>query len=497
MSIDEGMSTLSSEYHVLSEPGASSHTNCDWGFDFDAFDAFYGEDAPETLDIAMETGTEAAPLNPGVGVSSLALTPDTPTERQSTHGRDTGEETTQLQEPEPIDTGHSPVSVTRSVVGTDFANDMATGDKALDLTRDAPTQMSSGIDPQRSVAFDWNLSGIDPAFSVFPNHDPDLGDSLALPPAGPIASTTMGMQLPSQTSNGVGSAQSPPPNLPDDICQLIAKECLKQHGYACPNTLSTNLARGLAQNYLNKHGYHWQPPATYSQRSSNATHQQTTQFSRNLDGPTFGFLDPAQLASSPLPASFPQGFGTDVDFTAGVFPGSYNIDIAQTPSKLGFGGSHFPHEDMVIPQTSFDGALFSVTHNTDAMNNELYFDPAARQSTELPCPANSGQSPALAEFRTGAEPIEEHRGPLNQAQQDLAVDSRPDASSTSSANSERQAGLPALQRGNSPRSKRKNSSPHSGRSKGKPNEATTRRACLNCKLKNLKVSTIKPYSCHC
>jgi hypothetical protein len=58
MSIDEGMSTLSSEYHVLSEPGASSHTDCDWGFDFDAFDAFYGEDALETLDIAMETGTE-------------------------------------------------------------------------------------------------------------------------------------------------------------------------------------------------------------------------------------------------------------------------------------------------------------------------------------------------------------------------------------------------------------------------------------------------------
>ena len=471
MSIDEGMSTLSSEDHVLSELGASSHTNCDWGFDFDAFDAFYGEDALETLDIAMETGTEAAPLNPGVGVSSLALTPDTPTERQSTHGLGTGEETTQLQGPEPIDTGHPPVSVTRSVVGTDFANDMAIDDKALDLTRDAPTQMSSGIDPQRSVVFDWNLSGIDPTFSVFPNHDPDLGDSLALPPAGPIASTTMGMQLPSQTSNGVGSAQSPPPNLPDDICQLIAKECLKQHGYACPNTLSTDLARDLAQNYLNKRGYHWQPPATYSKRP--------------------------QLASSPLPASFPQGFGTDGDFTAGVFPGSYNIDIAQTPSELGFGGSHFPHEDMAIPQTSFDGALFSVTHNTNAVNNELYFDSAARQSTELPSPANSGQSPAVTRFRTGAEPIEEQRGPLNQAQQDLAMDSRPDASSTSSANSERQAGLPALQKGNSPRSKRKNSSPHSGRSKGKSNEATTRRACLNCKLKNLKVSTIKPYFCHC
>jgi hypothetical protein len=108
----------------------------------------------------------------------------------------------------------------------------------------------------------------------------NLGDSLALPPADPTACTTMGMQLPSQTSNGVGSAQSSPPNLPDDVCQLIAKECLKQHTYAGPNTLSPNLARDLAQNYLNKHGYHRQPPTTYSKVPSNATHQQTTQFSK-------------------------------------------------------------------------------------------------------------------------------------------------------------------------------------------------------------------------
>jgi hypothetical protein len=497
MPIDEGMSTLSSEYHVLSEPDASSHMNCDWGFDFDAFDAFYGEDALETPDIATETGTEAASLNPDVGVSSSALTPATPTERQSTHELGTGEKTAKLRGPEPIDTGYSPVSVTRHVVGADFANDMATGDKALDLTRDAPTQMSSGIDPQRAVVFDWNLSGTDPALSVFPNHDPDLGDSLALPPAGPTAFTTVGMQLPSQTSNGVGSAQSSPPNLPDDICQLIAKECLKQHSYTGPNTLSPNLARDLAQNYLNKHGYHRQPPATHRKISSNATHQQTTQFSSNLDGPIFGFPDPTQLASSPLPASFPQDFRTDGDFTAGVFPGNYNIDIAQTPRKLGFGGSHFSHEDMAIPQTGFDGALFSATHNTNAMNNEPYSDSAARRSTELPSPANSGQSPAVTGFRTGAEPIEEQRGPQNQAQQDLHMASRPEASSTSSANSERQASLPASQKGNFPRSKRKNSSPHSGRLKEKSNEAAIRRACLNCKLKNLKVSIIKPYICHC
>jgi hypothetical protein len=238
MPIDEGMSTLSSEYHVLSEPDASSHMNCDWGFDFDAFDSFHGEDALETPDIATETGTEAASLNPDVGVSSSALTPATPTERQSTHELGTGEKTAKLRGPEPIDTEYSPVSVTRHVVGADFANDMATGDKALDLTRDAPTEMSIGIDPQRAVVFDWNLSGTDPALSVFPNHDPDLGDSLALPPAGPTTFTTVGMQLPSQTSNGVGSAQSSPPNLPDDICQLIAKECLKQHSYTGPNTHS-------------------------------------------------------------------------------------------------------------------------------------------------------------------------------------------------------------------------------------------------------------------
>jgi hypothetical protein len=67
---------------------------------------------------------------------------------------------------------------------------------------------------------------------------------------------------------------------------------------------------------------------------------------------------------------FHKTLGPDGGFTAGVFPGNYNIDITQTPSKLGFGGSHFSHEDMTISQTGFDGALFSATHNTNAMNNE-------------------------------------------------------------------------------------------------------------------------------
>jgi hypothetical protein len=251
----------------LSKPDTSSHMKCDWGFDFDAFDAFYGKDAFEIPDIAMETGTEAASLNPNVGYSSSALTPDTPTERQSTHGLGTGEETTQLRGPEPVDTGHSPVSVIRPVVGADFANDMATGDKALDLTRDAPTQMSSGIDPQRAVVFGWNLSGTDPAFSVFPNHDPEPRRFPGTPTCRPN----------SMYDNGNAATV---PNLPDDICQLIAKECLKQHSYAGPNTLSPNLAKDLAQNYLNKHGYHRQPPTTYSKVPSNATQQQTTQFSK-------------------------------------------------------------------------------------------------------------------------------------------------------------------------------------------------------------------------
>lgn len=115
--------------------------------------------------------------------------------------------------------------------------------------------------------------------SIFPNqnYESGHGSSASLSAADGIQTPPTTAPQKSQIISKDDSAPSSQPDLPDDMCQVLARKYLYEHGYYGSEDLPSSIAQKMGHKYLEEHNYRKQKsgqifPATSQQQITQSSY---------------------------------------------------------------------------------------------------------------------------------------------------------------------------------------------------------------------------------